>query len=141
MHENPLHAVQLDGQGGEETDKEDKAGDDILSQYANFNDESLTSDPLRQYFMQQLADGTVKKWKEADEIDIPNMPSVTGYRKWKLNMIKKVVGASGRPDEAILWVGKVAFAKSWEELSDSGPTWASLDAKWAQAKECNSDSE
>ena len=38
----------------QETDKDDKVGDDILSQYANFNDESLTSDPLRSYFMQQL---------------------------------------------------------------------------------------
>ena len=57
MKDNPLFEVSLDGQGGDETDKEDKAGDDLLSQYANFNDESLTSDPLRSYFMQQLSDG------------------------------------------------------------------------------------
>ena len=77
----------------------------------------------------------MKKWltklKEAESCKFEAFPKVTQFRSWKMSFKKEVASASGRPDEAFIWITEIEEALSVEDLQISGSGWETLDAKIA----------
>ena len=70
--------------------------------------------------------------KEADKVEIPNLPDTAHFRKWKANVREAVASASRNPTAAFLWVRDVDTTVDRTLLSDiSG--FSTLDSKLAAA--------
>ena len=85
------------------------------SSRSSSSDESNDSKPTIQGSIEGLTTdetGKTVKFKESDHLRLASLPTVTGYRKWKLNMKKKVASASGRPDPAFIWLNMFETAKT-----------------------------
>ena len=70
---------------------------------------------------------------EAEYIKFSSLPQVPQWRTWKMDAMKIVASTSGRPERAIIWISQFETSKSWEDLENSGDTWATLDIKIAAA--------
>ena len=56
--------------------------------------------------------------KEQEKITFDYLPATVHFKKWYTNAKRKTAMASGKPDEALEWIGKVEKATSWEQLGD-----------------------
>ena len=70
--------------------------------------------------------------KEADNIEIPNLPDTAHFRKWKANVREAVASASRDPNAAFLWVRDVENTVDRTSLGDSSG-FSTLDSKLAAA--------
>ena len=68
--------------------------------------------------------------KEADECKFPDFPTQNTLRGWKIRVNKIIIGASGRPKEAFLWIVMVLSAVTCQELAEACG-FDTLDAKIA----------
>ena len=72
------------------------------------------------------------RMKESDKVELDSIPTVPKFRSWKTHLRKAVAGASGRPNDAFIWICKIDDAATMEELGNSGD-YETLDAKLADA--------
>ena len=54
--------------------------------------------------------------KEADSITFSALPPPQKFRQWRLAFKEEITSASSDPDLALLWLGDIERAKTWEEL-------------------------
>lgn len=72
------------------------------------------------------------RMKEADKVELDSIPTVPKFRSWKAHLRKAIAGASGRPNDAFIWICEIDEAATMEELGNSGD-FETLDAKLADA--------
>ena len=72
------------------------------------------------------------RMKESDKVELDAIPTVPKFRSWKAHLRKAVAGASGRPNDAFIWICEIDEAATMEELGNSGD-FETLDAKLADA--------
>ena len=76
-----------------------------------------------------------RKYKETDEIRIPQLPTANQFRAWKSSVYHAVNACSGRPDDkAVAWMLETAREGAvQEDFREPGPRFATVDRKLATA--------
>ena len=77
----------------------------------------------------------VRKLRETDEVNVPSLPSVVGFRAWKLAVYQSVSAAAGREDDMALWWVRQAEDESvsLDDLSGTTRHFTTLSRKLAAA--------
>ena len=76
-----------------------------------------------------------RKYKETDEVKIPQHPSANQFRAWKNLVFQALNACSGRPDDkAIAWLLETETeGKEQTDFRESGFRFPTLDRKLAMA--------
>ena len=94
------------------------------------DDQGGGPDRMRQVIADALRTG---RFREADKVNIPNLPDAVRYRNWKVAVREELMGASGRLVEAFAWIRQLDDpAFTYDVLQDSGE-FLTLDMKLAAA--------
>ena len=73
------------------------------------------------------------RYKEADKVLIPRFPDAVRYKMWRQAVGEELIAASGRPDEAFLWVlESESCDATYDNMAVSG-NFLTLDMKLAAA--------
>ena len=76
-----------------------------------------------------------RKYKDTDEVRVPQLPTANQFRAWKSSVYHAVNACSGRPDDkAVAWMLETAREGAvQEDFRDPGPRFATVDRKLATA--------
>ena len=57
--------------------------------------------------------------KEAEELKFDAWPDASKFRRWKMQFRREVAAKSGRPQEALKWIGDIETVESVIDLISS----------------------
>ena len=110
-----------DGGGGDDSpsDHSSDVSSDTAAHSSRYRGRSSSGSPQ-----------VLRKIKEADQVKIPALPEMAGFRAWRVALRDEVVAASGRGDAAFAWIQLVEHPDATSEaLAVSGNKFQSIDLK------------